>query len=639
MKKIYLIAAGLCLAQSALLSTTANAQDSTRVLNDVVVTATRSPKKQSEIGREVTIITADQIANSQGKTLPQLLNSVPGITFSGANNAPGISSSVFLRGASTGNTLILVDGFAVNNASSIDGSYDLNAFPLDQIERIEILRGSGSTLYGSDAVAGIINIITKHAKTRGLKADLQASGGTYGTFNESAALIGNVNKTGIAINVSNTDSKGFAGATDSAGSGHFAKDPFHQRSASVNLTQQVSQSFSLNGNFQGAYNKGKLPYGAFTDDANYNYSNTFLFAGIGGNLKLDKGELKFNISQNGVKNNYNDAAGPANFNSASYQKNTGNITSAEAIFNYDINKYLDITSGTNFKYAKTSQFSTYDTLKDLHNSIASVYTSLYLKAGIFHMELGGRYNRHSKYGSNFTYTINPSLLLADEFKIFGTIASAFKTPSLYQLFSQYGNVDLKPETTTSYEAGFDWQLIKNTLAFNTVFYKYDTKDVIYFKNLPSHPYGVYDNGAFQKDKGFESTLSLNLDKLSSSLYVAYVEGKQTDIAGKETNNLYRRPRNTLGINASYQICPSFSATVDYKYTGDRSDIKFNPDFNSSIVALKHYNLVNAHLQYTASKRIGLFADLKNLFDEKYMDWVGYSTRGFNFMAGIKYQVN
>src|ERR1700761_4098042 len=98
MKKIYLIAAGLGLAQLALFSTAANAQDSTRVLNDVVVTATRSPKKQSEIGRVVTIITADQIAKSQGKTLPQLLNSVPGITFSGANNAPGISSSVSLRG-------------------------------------------------------------------------------------------------------------------------------------------------------------------------------------------------------------------------------------------------------------------------------------------------------------------------------------------------------------------------------------------------------------------------------------------------------------------------------------------------------------------------------------------------------------
>ncbi|MGN6397135.1 MAG: TonB-dependent receptor plug domain-containing protein [Mucilaginibacter sp.] len=639
MKKIYLIVAGLGLAQTALLSTTAHAQDSTRVLNDVVVTATRSPKKQSETGRVVTIITADQIARSQGRTLPQLLNSVPGITFSGANNAPGISSSIFLRGASTGNTLILVDGFPVNNASSIDGSYDLNAFPLDQIERIEILKGSGSTLYGSDAVAGVLNIITRHPKGQGLKANLQASGGTYNTFNESAGLIGNVNKTGIAVNLSNTDSKGFAGATDTMGSGRFTKDPFHQRSASVNLTQQVSQSFSLNGNFQGTYNKGKLPYGAFTDDAGYTYNNTFLFGGLGGNLRLDKGDLRFNISQNSVKNKYNDAAGPQNFNSASYQKNTGNITNAEILFTYHINTYLDITSGESFRYYSSTQQSTYDTLKNLRNSLNSIYTSLFFKAGIFHMELGGRSNFDSKYGTNFTYTINPSLYIANQLKLFGTVASAFKAPSLYQLFSQYGNVGLKPESTTSYEAGFDWQLVKNTLSFNTVFYKYDTRDVIYFKNLANPPYGVYENGALQKDKGFESELNLNINKLSASAYVAYVTGKQTDAEGKVTNNLYRRPKNTLGLNASYQFFESFSATVDYKYTGDRSDIKFNPDFTSSVVTLKHYNLVDAHLLYTASKRIGLFADLKNLFDEKYVDWIGYNTRGFNFIAGVRYLVN
>lgn len=639
MKKFYFVAAGLGLAQLALLNTAAQAQDTSRVLNDVVVTATRSPKKLSEIGRVVTVITAEQINKSTGKSLPQLLNSVPGITFSGANNAPGISSSIFLRGASTGNTLILVDGIAVNNSSSIDGSYDLNAFPLDQVERIEILKGSGSTLYGSDAVAGVINIITKHPKQQGLKANLQASGGTYNTFNQSAGLNGRVNKTGIAINLSNTDSKGFAAATDTTGHGNFKKDGFHRRSASVNLNQQVSEKFTLNGNLQASYNKGDLPAGAFTDDKGYTYANAFIFGGLGGKLKLDKGDLRFNISQNSVKNSYNDLAGPSNFNSASYQQNRGNITNSEILLNYSICKYLDITSGESFRYYSSNQQSTYDTLKNLRNSLNSIYTSLFFKAGIFHLELGGRYNVDSKYGTNFTYTINPSLYVADQFKVFGTIASAFKSPSLYQLFSVYGNTGLKPETTTSYEAGFDWELVKNTLSFNTVFYKYDTKDVIYFKNLNNPPYGVYQNGAFQKDKGFESELKLNLDKLTASAYAAYVTGKQTDVTGKETANLFRRPKNTYGATIAYQFIKSFSAGLDYKYTGNRSDTKFNPDFSSSLVNLKHYSLVDAHLQFDADKRIILFADLKNLFDAKYIDWIGYDTRGFNFMAGIKYQIN
>ncbi len=636
MKKNYVnVVAGLGLVQLALLSTAAHAQQTSRALDTVVVTATRSPKKLSEIGRVVTIISADQINKSQGKSLPELLNTIPGITFSGAENAPGISSSVFLRGASTGNTLILIDGFPVNNSSGIDGSYDLNAFPLDQIDHIEILKGSGSTLYGSDAVAGVINIITKHPKEQGLKANVQASGGTYNTFNESAGLNGKINNTGIAINLSNTDSRGFPAATDTTGKAGFRNDDFHQRAVSVNLNQQVSQKFILNGNFQTTYNKGNLPYGAFTDDKNYTYDNTFLFGGLGGKLLLDKGSLNVNVSQNDVRNDYNDL-------NSSYEKNTGHITNAEALFNYSLAKFLDITSGASFKYSNTNQYSTYDTIKssEAHNSIASVYTSLFLKSGIFHMEVGGRYNHDSKYGSNFTYTINPSVLLADQFKIFGTIASAFKSPTLYQLFSPYGNIGLKPETTTSYEAGFDWELIKNMLSFNTVFYKYNTKQVIYFKDESSFPYGVYENGSSQSDKGFESELKLNLDKFAASAYAAYVTGRLTDENGAVTNGLLRRPSNTYGANFSYQVIKTVSVGLNYKYTGDRGDTKFDPvTFAASTVTLKHYNLVDAHLQWQACPKLLVFGDFKNIFDAKYTDWLGYNTRGFNFMAGLKYQIN
>ncbi|MDB4904881.1 MAG: btuB 2 [Mucilaginibacter sp.] len=648
MKKNYVfVAAGLGLVQLALLSTATQAQDTTRVLNGVEVTATRSPKKLSDIGRVVEVISNEQIVRSQGKTLPELLNTVPGITFSGAENAPGLSSDVFLRGASTGNTLILIDGFPVNNSSSIDNSYDLNAFPLDQIDHIEILKGTGSTLYGSDAVAGVINIITKHPKDQGLKSNVQASGGSYNTFNEAAGLNGKINNTGIAVNLSNTDSRGFPAAVDPTGKAGFENDGFHQRSVSINLNQQVTQKFILNGNFQTSYNTGDLPLGAFKEDKTYTYNNTFLFGGIGAKLLLTKGTLSLNVSQNDVWNHYNDPPSVL-LNDSTHQvnKNIGKITNVEAILNYNLSKHFDLTSGADFKYSSTSQYSLYNTIGynpppsilNANNSITSVYSSLFYKEGIFHMELGGRYNHHSKYGNNFTYTINPSLFLADQFKLFATMASAFKAPSLYQLFSQYGNQDLKPETTTSYEAGFDWEIIKNTLSFNTAFYENNTKDVIYFFTDPVSFKSFYKNGASQKDKGFESELKLNLDKLTASAYAAYVTGSLTDENGVVTNYLIRRPKNTYGASLYYQFIKSFSAGLSYKYTGDRTDQNFNT-FPYTNVTLKHYNLLDAHLQYSVNKHISLFADLKNLLDEKYTDWLGYNTRRFNFMAGIKYQIN
>ena len=643
MKKNYVfVAAGLGLAQLALLSTAAQAQDTTRVLNNVVVTATRSPKKLSDIGRVVTVITAEEISHAQGKTLPELLNTVPGITFSGANNAPGISSSVFLRGASTGNTLVLVDGFPVNNASAIDGSYDLNAFPLDQIDHIEILKGSGSTLYGSDAVAGVINIITKSFFEKRFHNELLLDAGSFNTYKESYSLNKGFKHTDITLNLSNTDSRGFPAATDTTGKAGFRDDGFHQRSALFKINQWVSGKFTLDGNVQTSYNTGNLPYAAFTDDKNYTYANTFLFAGLGAKLLLDKGQLRFNLSQNDVRNNYNDPASDANGNFGSSQKNTGRITNAEAILNYGSGKHLDLTSGADFKYYNTNQLTSFDTIarSTAHNSIASVYSSLFFKAGIFHMELGGRYNHDDKYGNNFTYTVNPSVFIFDQLKLFGTIASAYKAPTLYQLFSPYGNIGLKPETTTSYEAGFDWEIIKNTLSFNTALYKNNTRDVIYFLDLPNPPFGIYKNGQNQRDKGFESELKLTVNKLTASAYAAYVTGILTDENGVASDNLFRRPKHTYGVNVYYRFLKNFSAGINYKYTGDRTDEKFDPvTFASSVVTLKPYNLIDAHLQFDASTHVSLFADLKNLLDEKYIDWLGYNTARFNFMAGIKYQFN
>lgn len=649
-KKLTKLAASLGLAQLTLLSVATYAQTDSRAIDSVVVTATRSPKKLSEVGRVVTIITADQINRSQGKTLPELLNNVAGITFSGANNAPGISTSIYLRGASNGNALILIDGFPVNNASSIDGSYDLNAFPINQIDHIEILKGSGSTLYGSDAVAGVINIITKHASKEGLKASIQFAGGSYDTFNEAAGVVGSIKNTGIALNLSNSDSHGFPAATDTTGKGNFKNDGFHQRSLSFNIKQRVTDKFSLNGNLQATYNKGNLPYDAFADDQNYNYHNTFLFGGLGAKWLLKKGALNVNVSQNTVWNNF-DNEGPDNDSTHSVTRNIGRITNAEAVFNYDLSKYFDITSGADFKYSSTRQYNLFEqafyhpnpdyNIDSAHNSITSVYTSLFFKLGVFHMELGGRFNHHSKYGNNFTYTVNPSVFLAAQFKLFATVASAFKAPSLYQLSSQYGNPLLKPETTTSYEAGFDWDIISNILSWSSDVYKRDTRNVIYFYTQQVSPFkSFYKNGAFGYAKGFESELNLKLQNLAVSAYVAYVKGTQTNADGTRADIIFRQPKSTLGANVNYYVIKTLSVGVNYKYTGDRIDEKFDPiTFASSNVTLKHYNLFDGHVQWQACNKLSVFGDLNNIFNQKYTDWIGYNTRGRNFMLGLRYQIN
>jgi vitamin B12 transporter len=357
--------------------------------------------------------------------------------------------------------------------------------------------------------------------------------------------------------------------------------------------------------------------------------------------------LIFNVSQNNVLNNYTELPS-AIFNNSTLQiiKNQGKITNLEAVLNYKLNEHFDLTSGAGIKYSKTGQYGLYDNPPasiinpdTAHSTISSIYSSLFYKAGIFHIELGGRFNHHNKYGNNFTYTFNPSLYIFKQFKLFTTLASAYKSPSLYQLFSNFGNTNLKPETTTSYEAGFNWDILNSILSFNTVLYKNITNQVIYFYTNPSTYASIYKNGQQQNDKGFESDLKLNVKKLSVSAYIAYVTGMLTDENGIKTNNLLRRPSHTYGLNASYQLFNNFSLGVNYKYTGDRTEKKYYPDYSSSIISLKPYSLFDAEAQYSAHKHLTLFADFKNIFNQKYTDWLGYNTRGFNFMAGIKYAIN
>jgi vitamin B12 transporter len=363
-------------------------------------------------------------------------------------------------------------------------------------------------------------------------------------------------------------------------------------------------------------------------------------AGIGAKLALPKGELHFNVSQNNVWHNYKNL-GSDNFGATSEIRNLGRITNAEAILTQGFGKYFDMTSGADLKYSNTNQVSSYNSSPLVKSvNIASLYTSVFFKSDIFHMELGGRYNHHEKYGDNFTYTVNPSVVLDDRFKIFASLASAYVAPSLYQLYSQYGTDDLKPQTTQSYEAGFDLSIVKNMLSFTTDLFKRKTTDVIYFASLATPPYGKYQNGSKQDDQGFESELNLKYKGLVLSGYTSYVVGHLTSVTGTETGNLLRRPKNTYGANAAYTFAKVLNVGVNYKYTGGRFDTEFlNVPPYSRIDELASYNVVDVHLQYSPVKAFSVYIDLKNLFDEQYNDWVGYNTRGFNVMSGFKYTFN
>ncbi len=627
-KKTLKVWAGLGLVHLAL-SQNAFSQEKINQLSEVVVTASRSPRKQSETGKVVRVISSTQLAQSQGRTLPELLNNIAGLTIGGNGNNPGDIKAVYLRGAGAGNTLILIDGVAVNDASSISGEYDISAIPIDQIERIEILKGGNSTLYGSDAVAGVINIITKKG-TDQWRSNMILSGGSYGTSRQAFALNGALGATKIALNASHQYSDGFSSARSTNPEAEFEKDAFRQQGLSFNLQRQVNQRLRLNANLQANLNRADLDDGAFVDGLDNNYQKESYLLGLGGKYIAGDAVIDFNFSRNRVNNEfvaYGDLT-----------QNVGEITNLETTVSYPLASFVDLISGLSYKHAGTVQESPWGNL-DADNRITSLFSSFFLKFNDrFRTELGGRVNQHNVYGTNFTYTFNPSYLIAGNYKLFFNLSSAYKVPSLYQLFSPFGNLELKPESTRTFELGADMDLIPGVFRLNLAYFNRNIQDVIDF-GMNSNNEFRYLNQFSQKDRGFELEGFYQLNaKWRLDAFYAFVTGSQLGSMG-ELNNLYRRPKHSSGINLNGKLNDKFTMAFIYKWVGSRQDRYYDANLNKSqTVDLEAYHLLDAYLQYQPKKNLIFFADIKNILNVDYVDFSGYTTKRFNFNAGLKFDI-
>ena len=243
-KKSFLLGM-LALAGSSTLTAQTTPDTTAKQLDQLVVTATKSPKKLSETGKIVTIIPREVIDHSAGKDLSQVLNEQTGILVSGANSNPGKDKTIYLRGASDKYTLILLDGIPLNDPSQIGGQYDIRLIPLNSIDRVEILKGSQAVLYGSNAVAGVINIITRKPESDKTTGSGILSYGAYKTLKGAADFgrKGKIFEYDLNYQYLNTD--GIAEAKDTTGTGNFPKNGYHMQAFQARTGINVSDNLKI----------------------------------------------------------------------------------------------------------------------------------------------------------------------------------------------------------------------------------------------------------------------------------------------------------------------------------------------------------------------------------------------------------
>lgn len=639
---------GIFIAAAVMFSSYVQAQkDTTKTLDEVIVTANKFPQKQSETGKVLDVITQEQLQKSFSKSIGEVLNQQPGLVINGADNNLGTNQTVYMEGASSANTLILIDGIPLYDPSGITNEFDLNNFALDNIERIEILKGAQSTLYGSDAVAGVINIISKTGEKKPLNLHIDLSAGSYSTYRENISLSGTNGKgQTYFISYNRVDSKGFSSAYDSTGKDNFDKDGFHQDVIQFNYSFKPCKKISVR--FFGKYNNNHadIDAGAFMDDKDYTYHNDNTIAGVSADYKLKQGFVRLQYNFNQFNRNFlDDSTDVGGF--SKYQKGRYNGTSnfAELYTSLHLDKNIEFLAGADYRQNKTDQLYIYipdygfpalpissDSAKTRQ---LSGYASLFLKSKSgFNFDLGGRWNHHNIYGDNYTYSINPFYLVKKHYKIYANIASGYRVPSLYQLYSEYGDKNLKPEKTTSYEAGLQYYSDKVN-ARATGFIR-NGKDIILFYTDPVTYASYYINGDRQHDYGIETEASIKFTPaFSATANYTFTDGKITTAIqpGKDTSyfNQYKRPKNILNLSLNYQLSKSLFLSTHFKTVSKA----YEPQYQAAPYVLNAYYTLDFYGRYRFNKKFSIFADLQNITDQKYFVTRGFTTKGFNANVGVQ----
>ncbi|WP_285008097.1 TonB-dependent receptor plug domain-containing protein [Pedobacter faecalis] len=595
----------------------ASAQDAIR-LDSVVISATKNDQKQSQTGKVVTIIGSEVLERSHGKSLVELLNEQAGIVVGGATGNVGLNKSLFFRGAASVHAVVLIDGILASNPSGTGSSFDLRMFSIDQIDHIEIIKGGQSTIYGSDAIAGVINIITKKGTKAGNSVYGVASYGSYETYKGTIGISANVEQFSYNIAFTQGKTDGISEAANPVGNTDaFDKDGNKTGAVNANFAFQATDKFSVSPFLRYFYGHYDFDAGSFADNPSNNFKLERFNGGL--NTKYDFGRGKINLNYSHEKSKIN------TLNQYGTSNSVGFMDLVDLFYNQKVGQKVDVLVGLDNRATRLNANSKAQT------NLFSTYASVFLHdLSIFNLEVGGRYNKHKEYGENYTYNITPSVNVLEGVKLFGTVSTSFKAPTLENLFGAFGaNLDLVPEKSKNYEAGFNLSFVEDRYSLRAAGFKRDLTNAIVYGNVG------YVNQANQEVKGFEIEPAVRLSVFNINGYYAFVEGTEFNfITNQVSDYLLRRPKHIFGINAGVQATNALYLSSSFKYNGARTDGNFS---DYVIEDLPAYKVLNFYGEYALlNKRLKIFADLKNILDEQYQEFYGYNSMGFNMNAGLSF---
>ncbi len=618
-------------------------------LTDVVITATRTPSNTLELANSISTIDSSEISNKNSFTTFDILKNEYGLSFSQQGTKASVSN-VYIRGANSSNTLVLIDGVEVNLPSDPSNFYNFFSLPTENISRIEVLRGPQSTLYGSNALAGVINIISAQGTGKPVFT-LSTEGGSYNTFKGTVSSLGKFDQFNYSVALSRIKSDGYSAASEKYDS--IERDGYQLDNINSIIGYEFSDNFKTD--FVIRFNKSSSDldqsFGSpeFWDDPTYIFNQEEFFI---------RGQGKINL----LDNKWNQKFGITYFsNVREYSFDTSAASAYSSWSNYDGKKYKAdwqndfqfirnniITAGVEFEmeemaseyYLKSSlyppDYSSIIPKTDINTIGFFLQDQIKFGESLFGT-LGVRLDQNSQFGAAFTYRIAPAYMFWQTgTKLKATFGTGFKAPSLFYLYDPlYGNTELNPEKSLGWDAGveqFFWGegfSIGATYFFN----KFDDMfgfDPITFKTININKAETNGVEIFTK-----AALTDGLDVKANYTYTnAKDKSENTSDYDKK---LVRRPEHKAGLFLSYSFNESTNANIEFIYVGEREE----PDFINylSRIIMPDYFLVNMAAHYDLFSFLRLQGRIENLLDKQYEEVYGFGTAGFSVYGGIRLIIN
>ncbi|MGC2031114.1 MAG: TonB-dependent receptor [Steroidobacteraceae bacterium] len=611
-------------------------------LNEVVVVANRAPEPLSKVGNSVTVLDQQAIQESQKVELSELLATTPGITFS-RNGGPGNSTSVYIRGANSDHTVVLIDGVVLNDPSLVGGNLDFGNLLVGDVSRIEILRGAQSTLYGSQAIGGVINIITTEPQP-GLGADVQAEGGSLGT---------GMVKGGIGDKSDNWSFRLGATyyATDSIPTldkhyGGTLSDPFHDSVVSGRATYNFTPDVQFD---ERAYwTESRVFYDGYSPItfllANYpQYEDVRqLFDYTGFNFNFFDDQLKNRVAYEYTTtqhSDYNSAVDPVTQTDSyrgdnsrvEYQGTWAVADGYQAVFGIQQEKsWADITPYAP-AHAETGQVGEYVQLQ------GQIIPGLTLTAG-------ERHDHYDSFGQHYTGQFAAAWSLPSSTVLRASWSQGYKAPSLYELYSPYGNSTLNPEESTGGDGSVEQHLWNDRITLSATYFLTHFKNLIEFEDCPGSPLcatigqagGYYANLDRAKASGVElqASAALNSALAVSANYSHIKTLDETPGSPTDGRQLFQRAEDAANLSLSYTWPHSVETTVAARYGGPSLDQNFNV-FPTATVRLGGYTLLDLRVSYPVTDKLELYARVDNATNKWYETIYQYGTWGRTAFFGLR----